>query len=74
MMDNAGLIRRPQDIKHAPVVTVPQRWDSKKFLDRVKKEGPPPWDGPDDGLPFKDSETHSIEIMEKRLGWTRLSD
>lgn len=61
MFDQAGLVRRPNAKKHHPVLRIPRRWDGDEFYDKFKHEGPPPWDGPDDGLPMGESQTDPLE-------------
>ncbi|WP_109354751.1 DUF5681 domain-containing protein [Sphingorhabdus sp. EL138] len=60
MFDQAGLVKRPNDKKHHSVLRIPRRYDSQEFMERFQKEGPPPWDGPDDGLPMDESQTDPI--------------
>lgn len=65
MFEKAGLVRRPKESKHHPVLVLPRRWDAGEFFDKFQREGPPPWDGPDDGLPYSESRTHTLEEYRK---------
>lgn len=65
MFEKAKLVKRPNEGKHQPVLVIPRRWDAGEFHDKFQREGPPPWDGPDDGLPYSDSNTHKLEDYRK---------
>lgn len=60
LFDNAGLVRRPNQTKHVSVVRSPRRWGADAFSAMFQEHGPPPWDGPDDGLPMDMSQTDPL--------------
>lgn len=66
MFDKEGLIRRPQEQKFVSVLVFPRRWDANDFYEKFKIAGPPPWDGPDDGLPYETSQTHPFEEYKRQ--------
>lgn len=66
MFEKAGLVRRPNESKHHPVLVIARRWDAGEFFEKFLHEGPPPWDGPDDGLPYSESKTHTLEEYRRQ--------
>ncbi|MEM1050942.1 MAG: DUF5681 domain-containing protein [Pseudomonadota bacterium] len=69
MFDDAGLVRRPNHTKHISVVRFPKRWDVDEYWSMLQKNGPPPWDAPDDGLPMDQSLTHPLAEYKMQHGW-----
>jgi len=69
MFDEAGMVRRPNQKKHVPVVRFPKRWDVEEYWEMLQEHGPPPWDGADDGLPMDQSLTHPLAEYKKQHGW-----
>ncbi|MEP2987908.1 MAG: DUF5681 domain-containing protein [Parasphingorhabdus sp.] len=71
MFDQAGLVKRPNVNKHCPVLSIPRRWNPEEFMEKFQKEGPPPWDGADDGLPMGESQTDPLSKYGLSCGWQR---
>ena len=68
MFDEAGLVRRPNHAKHVAVLRFPKRWDIDEYGSMLEEHGPPPWDGPDDGLPMEQSITHPLAEYKRQQG------
>lgn len=66
--DKPGLVRRPNHTKHWSVLNIPRRFDGKTYRELFQKNGPPPWDGPDDGLTMDQSQTHPLSEYRRQHG------